>query len=520
MSSALRGPGAAGGASAGRAPIEVRCPADGRIVGTVPDMSAGQVRAIAAGLRDAQPEWEALGFAGRRRWLAAFRDWLLDNEKRLHELVRDETGKAWGDLAMGEVTPSVDVLNYYLKNGERFLAPWHPRPHSPAMLTKRLTVTYDPHRLVGVITPWNAQLAMQMLDVPAALMAGCAVLTKASEETPLAWNEAVRGWSEDLGAPPVLDVVTGRGETGAAIVDAVDMIQFTGSVETGRRIGVRAAERLIPYSLELGGKDPMVVLADADLDRAVSAAVWGGLYNAGQICVSVERVYVEAPVYDEFVARVAEKVRSLRVGMDAPDEYGTDIGAIATANQLDIIESHVRDAVSKGAKVLVGGGRKEPGQFFEPTVLVDVDHTMDCMRAETFGPTLPIMKVADADEAVRLANDSDFGLAASVFGGDRVRARHVARLIDSGSVNINNAMTNVFQLPVPMGGRRGSGLGSPRLGGAEGIRKYTHPKPVIEERFRLKSELYWYPTTAKNSKLMSRATRFLGAKDWKRRLGR
>ena len=220
--------------------VEVRSPADGRVVGTVPDMSAAEVFATAKRLRQAQPAWLAMGFAGRRAWMERFRDWILDNEEHLLGQVQAETGKAWGDIPIGEIVASVDVLNYWARNAERFLAPETARPHSPLMMTKRMQVTFQPHQLVGSITPWNAQLAMQMLDIPAALMAGCAVLTKASEVTPLGWNLAIEGWKA-IGAPDVLDAVTGRGEAGAAVVDAVDMIQFTGSVGTGRRIGMRAA---------------------------------------------------------------------------------------------------------------------------------------------------------------------------------------------------------------------------------------------------------------------------------------
>jgi acyl-CoA reductase-like NAD-dependent aldehyde dehydrogenase len=501
------------------ATIEVRSPADGRVVGTVPDHTPAEVHDVAARLRAAQPAWAALGFAGRRHWIERFRDWLLDHEDELHRLVQDETGKTWGDLALGEVAAAVDVLNYYASRSERFLRPTRSRPHSLAMANKRMRTTYHPHRLVGSITPWNSQIAMQMLDVPAALMAGCAVLTKASEETPLAWAAAVEGW-RSIGAPDVLGVVSGRGAAGGAVVDEVDMIQFTGSVETGRRIGIRAAERMIPACLELGGKDAFVVLADADLDRAVAAAVWGGFYNAGQICVSTERVYVVAEIHDEFVGRLVDAVGRLRVGTDAPGTFSSDVGAIATAQQLALIEAHVADAVERGARVVAGGHRIEgPGFFHEPTVLVDVDHGMRCIREETFGPTLPVIKVADDDEAIRLVNDSDFGLAATVFSGNRAHARGVADRIDSGTVNVNNVMTNVFQLPVSFGGRRNSGLGA-RHGGAQGIRKYCWTKPVIEERISLKSELYWYPTDARRSQAMLRASRFLAARDWRRRIGR
>lgn len=498
--------------------IDVLSPADGRLIGTVPDMDRAQVLAVADRLREAQPSWAAIGFDGRREWLERFRDWILDNEQRLLRQVQDETGKSWGDLPIGEIVASVDVLNYWARNAEKFLAPQKAAPHSPMMLTKRMQVTFQPHQLVGSITPWNAQLAMQMLDIPAALMAGCAVLTKASEVTPLGWNMAIEGWKA-IGAPDVLDAVTGRGEAGAAVVDAVDMIQFTGSVGTGRRIGVRAAERMIPCCLELGGKDAMIVLADADLDRAARAAVWGGFYNAGQICVSVERVYVEAPVYDDFVAKVLTHTGQLRMGTDAPGSYTADIGAIATPEQLAIIERHVSDAVDRGATVAAGGKSVPgPGLYYEPTVLLDVDESMQCMSEETFGPTLPIVKVADVDEAVRRANGSAFGLAASVFTRDHAKGRAVAARIDSGSVNVNNVMTNVFQLSVPFGGRRESGIGA-RHGAAEGIRKYCWRKSIIEERFDLPAEVYWYPTKGRNVKLMNRAARLLAAGDWKRRLG-
>jgi acyl-CoA reductase-like NAD-dependent aldehyde dehydrogenase len=498
--------------------IVVRCPADGRVVGRVPDMSAQDVAAAAQALREEQAEWEAIGFAGRRRWLRLFRDWLLDNQDRLHRLVREETGKSWGDLSMGEVAVAVDVLNYYADHGEAFLASRSPRPHSAAMITKKLVVERSPYPLVGVITPWNAQIANAMLDIPAALMAGCAVLSKPSEETPLTWVEVVRGWREDIGAPKVLDCVTGAGATGAAVVDNVDMIQFTGSTATGRKIAARAGERLIPTSLELGGKDPTIICADADLDRAVGAVVWGAMHNAGQICVSVERVYVEAPIYEEFVDRVLDTVSQLRWGMDAPGEFATDYGAILTASQLGTVEQHVQDARDKGATIRTGGRSASEGLFYEPTVMTEVDHTMECMREETFGPTLPIMKVGSINEAVRLANDSPYGLSASVWTRDEPKGRDIARRIHAGSVNVNNVLTNVFQLPVPMSGWGDSGLGS--RNGPEGILRYTRSQSVISERVAIRRELYWYPRTVGRAKTMARLTRLLGARDWRRRLAR
>jgi acyl-CoA reductase-like NAD-dependent aldehyde dehydrogenase len=481
-------------------------------------MTPAEVSNLAAALRAAQPAWEDLGPKGRAGHLLAWLDWLMDNEQSILGLVQAESGKSWGDTSI-ETMVAVEVINYYSRNAARFLAPERRRPHGPASIAKRLEVRYRPYQLVGVISPWNYPLAMPMMDVPPALLAGAAVLTKPSEVTPLAWAEMVRGWNEEIGAPPVLGCATGLGPTGAAVVDTVDMIQFTGSVTTGRSVAEKAATRLIPASLELGGKDAMIVLSDADLDRAVGGAVWGGLFNAGQSCVAVERIYVEAPVYDEFVSRLQTAVDKLRQDMDPQGAFAAEFGAMANEKQLGIVERHVADALGKGARALAGGTRRTGGLFYPPTILVDVDHTMACMREETFGPTLPVMKVADEDEAVRLANDSPYGLAASVWTSSPERGRRVAVRLEAGGVCVNNAMVHVFQFPLPMGGWKQSGLGQ-RFGGPQGIRKYCRTQALVSERVALKSEPHWYPYTARKAELNARLLRLIGMHDWRRRLGR
>jgi acyl-CoA reductase-like NAD-dependent aldehyde dehydrogenase len=318
----------------------------------------------------------------------------------------------------------------------------------------------------------------------------------------------------------VLDAVYGFGQTGAALVDLVDYVMFTGSVNTGRRIGVAAAQRLIPCSLELGGKDAMIVCADADIDRAADGAVWGAFAYTGQVCISVERVYVEEPVYDEFVSKVVAKTSALRQGMDAGHDYSCEVGAMTTAQQLAVVSDHVDDAVSKGAKVLVGGKSGDSaGLFYEPTVLVDVDDDMKCMREETFGPTLPVMKVRDAAEAIEKANDSPFGLSGSVWTRDKNKAMELARKMNTGTVNINNVITNVLQFPVPLEGWNDSGVGS-RSGGAAGIRKYCQTKSIVAERIAMKKEPLWYPYDLKKGKLLANMIRMTSARDWRRRLGR
>jgi acyl-CoA reductase-like NAD-dependent aldehyde dehydrogenase len=498
--------------------VVVKCPATGGVVGTVPVAPAAEVEAVAARLRDAQPAWQRLGFDGRARWLGKWRDWMFDHADELLSLVQLEGGKSWGDTANEIVVVSLGI-NYWIDNAAGFLADEAVRPFGAANTVKKLTIVYEPYPLVGVITPWNGPLSAPMLDIPAALMAGCAVLSKPSEFAPLAWQAAVDGWKE-IGAPHVLDVVNGFGETGAALVDVVDYVMFTGSGNTGRRIATAAAQRLIPFSLELGGKDAMIVCADADIDRAIEGAAWGGFAYGGQVCISVERVYVEEPVYDEFVQKLVTKTSQLRLGMDAKHDYSCDIGSMATEQQLAIVSRHVEDAVRKGAKVLTGGNPSDrPGLFYEPTVLVDVDHGMDCMREETFGPTLPVMKVRDAAEAIELANDSHLGLAGSVWTRDKVKAMNLARQLSTGAVSINNVLASVTQFPLPMAGWRESGIGS-RSGGAEGIRKYCRAKSIVAERVTMKKEPNWYPYSRTKGKIVSAAGRFLGARDWRRRLGR
>lgn len=497
--------------------ITVRCPADARVVGSVPDLTPAQVHQIALDLRAAQPEWEAIGPDGRAKWVLRFLDWVFDNEQRISTVLQAETGKSWGDAAL-EIGVAVDTINYYSKRAAGFLADRKVKRAGVMSMTKNMRVFARPHQLVGMVTPWNAPLATPACDGIPALMAGAAVMFKPSEITPLTWREITRGWIEEVGAPPVLACVTGGGTTGAAVVDEVDMIQFTGSTATGRKIAARAGERLIPCSVELGGKDAMIVLDDADIDRATGGAVWGGLWNSGQVCISVERIYVQDKVYDEFVTKLTDKVKALRQGMDTAGSYTAEIGAMATEQQVQIVERHVNEAVSLGARVLTGGKRKDSGLFFEPTVLTEVDHSMVCMRDETFGPTLPVMRVRDEEEAIRLANDSPYGLSASVWSRNPKRADRVARKLEAGAVNINSALTATMLLALPMGGWKTSGVGG-RNGGAPGILKFCRQQSIVTERFNLKAEPFWYPYSPRMARFQARMMRLAGAHDWRRRLG-
>ncbi len=498
------------GAAAPAEGIPVENPATGQIIATVPDLDAAAVEEMARRGRTAQSGWEAYGFEGRGQVLLRAQKWLMDNSERVIETICSETGKTFEDAEFAEIAYGANAFGFWAKNAPRYLEDERVKSSQMLVKGKKLILRHRPLGLIGVIGPWNYPLTNSFGDCIPALAAGNSVILKPSEVTPLTSLLVQEGLRESGLPEDVFQVATGRGQTGAALIEQVDMIMFTGSTATGRKVAEAAARRLIPASLELGGKDPMIVLADADVERAANVAVYYSMQNAGQTCISIERVYVEEPVYDEFVGKVTDKVRALRVGV--PNGPGSvEMGAITFPPQLETVKAHVADAVDKGARVLAGGQEaqgKGGGRFYEPTLLVDVDHTMKIMTEETFGPTLPVMRVRDAEEAVRLANDSPYGLGASVFTRDTERGEAIAKRLESGAANVNDAMINYTVLELPMGGAKASGLGSRH--GAGGIRKYCAQQAiVVTPRLALKREPHMYPYKARTSRLLARFFKLL-----------
>jgi succinate-semialdehyde dehydrogenase/glutarate-semialdehyde dehydrogenase len=491
----------------------LKSPATLEPIGELECMDATDVARALERARKAQPAFAALSFRQRAEILQRVLKLVLEKQDLIMETVIRETGKTETEAFSMEVFASCDSLCYYAKNAERFLKPRRERIHGVLGFTKQLRLVYKPLGVVGIIVPWNGPFVLAMNQTAQALMAGNAVLLKGSEVTPRS-SALVGDFFREAGLPDgVLEILNGDGQTGAALVEAgVDKISFTGSVATGRKVAEACGRQLIPVTLELGGKDAMIVCADADLDRAAAGALIGSCMNTGQYCCGTERIYAVEQVYDAFVEKVVAGAKALRQN----DRGESDIGAIFWDRQLEIIERHVQDAVQKGAQVRVGGRRnpKLKGLYYEPTVVTDVRHDMDLMTQETFGPVVAIMKVADEEEALRLANDSRYGLNGNVWTRDKEKGFRIAERMETGGVCIND-MALTYGVPeAPFGGVKESGVG--QVNGALGLRGYCHLHPMIVDRFGGKAIQGGYPYTSKNLEGMKKFAKFL----WGTPLGR
>ena len=453
-------------------------PRTGLPVGEVPITRPEEVEAVVERSRKAFEDWKLLSPQERRTLLKRFKRLVLDEGNHIAEVVRSETGKPLVEAYSTDVLTGLTVMDYYIRNGEKLLRPRRGRSW-PFVSTKGWT-EYHPRGVAGIITPWNYPFFLAMIPTITALSAGCSVVLKPSEITPLT-GQLFATLAERAGLPSdLVQVIHGDGATGAALAEsAVDVLAFTGSTRVGKQVAAEAAKRLTPVILELGGNDAMVVLEDADLKQTARAAVWAGMLNAGQACISVERLYVVDSVYDEFLTNLDKAFD--RVAVATEDKR--DIGPIIHPPQLDIIEAHVQDAVDKGARVLRGGKRAltETGIYFEPTLLVDVDHSMTLVQEETFGPVIPVIRVPDETEALRLANDTRFGLHGSVWSKDWGRAKHFASRMKSGTVAVNDVAVNFIVPTVSFGGIGDSGYGSNF--GQDGIRTtFCYPKSITAAR--------------------------------------
>ncbi len=461
-------------------------PLDGSKLDAVEATPLADIATIVAAAREAQPAWAALGPTARAEIIAVVKDRVLDRADLVAKTLHGELGRPDAESLLAEVLPSGDVVDFWCKSIEELMAPSEVELDAIAYPGKSGTITREARGVVGVIMPWNFPVALPLRTIIPALLAGNAVVFKPSEITPRS-GKLVADLFEAILPKGLFGLVQGAGDAGAALCEAdVDLVVFTGSVRSGRKVAHACAERLIPCSLELGGKDAAIVLADANLERAAHGVVWGAMSNAGQNCAAIERVYVEKSIASAFEKKVAEIVKSLR--------FGEDIGPLATEAQRLVVSSHVDDAKkADGAKVLEGGKTLERGYGFAPTVMHLESDDTPLMREETFGPILPIRAVADADEAVKLANDSKYGLTASVWTKNIDRGRAIGARLKAGVVTINNhAFTGALpQAPWSGHGETGYGITNSPLA----LDAFTRPRFLLVDTSRGARELWWYPYT-------------------------
>lgn len=480
---------------------QVFAPATGEPIGGLDPTPLDQVCAIYTRGREAFPAWAGLPIDQRLSHLRRLRLLMVEQMEQITTVVAESAGKTKVEAITADIMPVLDAIAHMERHAPKVLVRQkHPTPI--VLVGKRSYVEYIPRGIVLVISPWNFPLQLAMIPMLSALAAGNTVVLKPSEVTPMV-GRLIEDLFRQAGFPPaVVQVAHGGRELGAALTAGKpDYIFFTGSVRTGKVIATQAAKDLIPTTLELGGKDPMIVFADANLERAVQGAMWGAFTNSGQVCMSVERLYVERPLYERFVVRLVEEVKRLRQGVDLDD----DIGSMTFPGQLDVIREHLEDALARGARLLTGAKPSEwehgKGLFVPPTVLVDVSQEMMIMQEETFGPLLPIIPFDSEDEAIHLANDSRFGLNASVWSSDIAKAERVASRLVAGAVVINHVIITNANHHLPFGGAKESGWG--RYHGEIGLRSFCHEKSVMVDRGRQTTELPWYPYRGKYELLYS-----------------
>jgi acyl-CoA reductase-like NAD-dependent aldehyde dehydrogenase len=474
-----------------RPEIIVRDPATGGEIGRAPLTIPEEVARAVGRAREAQPAWASRSIRERGRVIMKARRIILKELEEIALLISRETGKPVSEAIAMELAPTLDLMQYFARKTASLLSPRRIGVGQYALMGRSSYEIYKPLGVVGIISPWNFPWATPLDEVVMALMAGNAVVLKPSELTPLTGLK-IREVLDRAGiGDGALQVVTGDGSTGAALVaSGVDKIMFTGSVATGKRVAEAAAKYLTPVVLELGGKDPMIVVDDANIQNAARGAVWGAFANSGQSCSSVERCYVHESIAEQFVGEVVKETKRLRQSIGT--DKNADVGSMTSEHQLRLVERHVDEAIDKGATALTGGHRltNSPAPFFEPTVLINVNHDMDVMREETFGPVLPIMIFKTDDEAVRLANDTGYGLTASVWSGNTARGRRLAERIDAGTIMVNEVLYTHGIAQTPWGGLKQSGLG--RTHGRAGLLELVGTRHIHVNHFGFIPDLWWF----------------------------
>lgn len=448
---------------------------------------------IVAKAREAQKKWAAVGLDKRIELLNRARQYVIDNADELARNITQDNGKTIFESLNAEIMSMLDTVDFIAKNAAKVLGDEKLKNTIFSMSGIKSKNVFEPMGVSFVISPWNFPFANVWQELPMALAAGNAVIHKPAGITALS-GDLTRRIFEAIGAPEgLVTIVQGNGSVlGEAVLKhGVDNVVFTGSVPVGKWLMAKCAETLTPITLELGGNDPFIVLDDANIERAAEGAVWSAFLNAGQVCASAERFYVHEKVFDKFIEIVTARTKSLRLGNGL--DVNTDMGPLISEDQLGIVESHVKDAVEKGAKLAAGGNRWTglPGWFHEPTVLTGVDHSMLCMKEETFGPTMPVMRFATDDEAVCLANDSQYGLTASVWTNSESRAARFAREVETGTITFNTHMLTAGFSVCPWGGVKDSGIG--RVHSAYGLKGQTNIKNVTFQKALLKRDFWWYP---------------------------
>ncbi len=477
-------------------------PGTGAEIGRAPLCSSDEVKAAVERARAAQPAWARLSFRERRRLILRARTLLLDERDQVAQLISRETGKPVAEALSMEIVPTLDAMHYFAHAAENLLRPQEIDIGQYGLMGRSSRLVFKPLGVIGIISPWNFPLATPAQEVVMALMAGNAVVLKPSELTPLIALKIGEIFARAGLAGGLLEILTGDGSTGAALVDArVDKIMFTGSVATGKRVAEAAAKYLTPVVLELGGKDPMIVLEDADINNAARGAVWGAFANSGQACASVERCYVQDSIAPEFIERVVAETKALKQGLGS--DSAVDVGSMSNERQLQIVSDHVDDAKTHGAQVLTGGRRATnlPGLFYEPTVLTNVDHRMTTMRDETFGPVLPVMTFKTEAEAIELANDSLYGLTASVWTRNIAKGKRIAELIHAGTVMVNEVVYTHGIAQTPWGGIKESGYG--RTHGRMGLLELVSVHHIHVNRVPFLPDLWWFRYSPRGTRLFN-----------------